>query len=71
MAETVARRFAVKVANSRSVQVLAAGPADQLPLVFHTGTPAGLVLCLNGGGPFSPPSPVRAPTFSLLAPIAK
>lgn len=43
MAEQAARRFGVKVADGRSVQVLAAGPADGLPLVFHTGTPAGLV----------------------------
>lgn len=43
MAEAAARRFQVKVADNRSVQVLATGPADKLPLVFHTGTPAGLV----------------------------
>ena len=43
MADHAARRFDVKLAEGRIVQVLAAGPADGLPLVFHTGTPAGLV----------------------------
>lgn len=43
MADQAARRFDVKLAGGRIVQVLAAGPADGLPLVFHTGTPAGLV----------------------------
>lgn len=43
MAEQAAQRFDVKLADGRSVQVLAAGPADGLPFVFHTGTPAGLV----------------------------
>jgi pimeloyl-ACP methyl ester carboxylesterase len=43
MADQAARLIDVKVADGRSVQVLAAGRADRLPLVFHTGTPAGLV----------------------------
>ena len=38
-----ADRFVVDVADGRSVQVLVAGPQDALPLVFHTGTPSGLV----------------------------
>ncbi len=38
-----ADRFLVGVADGRSVEVLTAGPADGLPLVFHTGTPGGLV----------------------------
>ena len=38
-----ARRFLVEVADGRSVEVLTAGPEDGLPLVFHTGTPGGLV----------------------------
>jgi pimeloyl-ACP methyl ester carboxylesterase len=41
--QAAAQRFDVKLAGGRIVQVLAAGPADGLPLVFHTGTPAGLV----------------------------
>jgi len=36
-------RFVVEAAPGRSVEVLTAGPQDGLPLVFHTGTPAGLV----------------------------
>lgn len=36
-------RFIVEAAAGRSVAVLTAGPADGLPLVFHSGTPAGLV----------------------------
>ena len=36
-------RFDVEVAKGRSVEVLTAGPADGLPLVFHTGTPSGLL----------------------------
>src|ERR1022692_694864 len=40
---TGADRFAVEVADGRSVEVLVAGPRDGLPLVFHTGTPGGLV----------------------------
>lgn len=45
MTDPAVRRFEVDVAGGRSVQVLAAGPDDGLPLVFHTGTPAGLVHC--------------------------
>jgi pimeloyl-ACP methyl ester carboxylesterase len=36
-------RFTVVTADGRSVPVLAAGPPQGLALVFHTGTPAGLV----------------------------
>ena len=43
MADRTALRFDVTLAEGRTVQALAAGPADGLPFVFHTGTPAGLV----------------------------
>lgn len=43
MADQAAQRFDIKLATGRTVQVLAAGPADGLPFVFHPGTPAGLV----------------------------
>jgi pimeloyl-ACP methyl ester carboxylesterase len=33
----------VSTADGRQLEVLAVGPADGLPLVFHSGTPAGLV----------------------------
>ena len=36
-------RHTVVLADGRSVPVLVAGPADGLPLLFHTGTPGGLV----------------------------
>jgi pimeloyl-ACP methyl ester carboxylesterase len=36
-------RFSIQVADGRSIEVLAAGPAVGVPLVFHTGTPGGLV----------------------------
>lgn len=39
---TEADRFVAKVPGGRSVDVLTAGPPDGLPLLFHTGTPAGL-----------------------------
>jgi pimeloyl-ACP methyl ester carboxylesterase len=39
----LAERTMIEVSDGRSVQVLTAGPAEGLPLVFHTGTPAGLV----------------------------
>jgi len=45
MADQAASRFDVKLADGRTVRALAAGPADGLPFVFHTGTPAGLVHC--------------------------
>ena len=35
-------RFFVKLGDGRSVEVGTAGPTTGLPLVFHTGTPAGL-----------------------------
>jgi pimeloyl-ACP methyl ester carboxylesterase len=38
-----AERHTVVLADGRSVPVLVAGPADGLPLLFHTGTPSGLV----------------------------
>jgi pimeloyl-ACP methyl ester carboxylesterase len=43
MAGKAAHRFDVKLADGRTVRVLASGPGNGLPLVFHTGTPAGLV----------------------------
>jgi pimeloyl-ACP methyl ester carboxylesterase len=36
-------RFSVRVGNGRSVEVASSGPATGVPLVFHAGTPAGLV----------------------------
>jgi pimeloyl-ACP methyl ester carboxylesterase len=39
----LAQRFDIARAEGRTVQGLTAGPADGLPFVFHTGTPAGLV----------------------------
>lgn len=36
-------RFLCQTRPGRSVEVLTAGPADGLPLVFHAGTPSGLV----------------------------
>jgi pimeloyl-ACP methyl ester carboxylesterase len=36
-------RFTVVTADGRSVPVITAGPPEGLALVFHTGTPAGLV----------------------------
>ncbi len=38
-----AERFSLTVDDGRAVEVLAAPDAGGLPLVFHTGTPAGLV----------------------------
>ncbi len=38
-----AGRHTVRLADGRSLPVLVTGPADGLPLLFHTGTPAGLV----------------------------
>jgi pimeloyl-ACP methyl ester carboxylesterase len=43
MTGETAHRFQVQIADDRSVEVLTAGPADGLPLLFHTGTPSGLV----------------------------
>ena len=40
---TATDRLVVRVADGRSVEVLTAGPQDGLPLVFHSGTPGGLV----------------------------
>src|ERR1700761_9371132 len=45
MTSTTAGRFIMEVTAGRSVEVIAAPAADGLPLVFHTGTPAGLVPC--------------------------
>jgi pimeloyl-ACP methyl ester carboxylesterase len=36
-------RITVAAPGGRELEVLAAGPADGLPLVFHNGTPGGLV----------------------------
>jgi pimeloyl-ACP methyl ester carboxylesterase len=38
-----ADRFSVPAAGGRTLDVLACGPADGLPFVFHSGTPSGLV----------------------------
>ncbi len=38
-----ADRFTVLAADGRALDVLACGPADGLPFVFHSGTPSGLV----------------------------
>jgi len=38
-----AERLTVPAADGRTLDVLTVGPADDLPLVFHSGTPAGLV----------------------------
>lgn len=35
--------FFVRTADGRSLHTLMAGPADGLPLVYHSGTPSGLV----------------------------
>ncbi len=43
MTAQAAERYLVQVGDGRSVEVLTAGPADGLPVVFHTGTPSGLV----------------------------
>jgi pimeloyl-ACP methyl ester carboxylesterase len=43
MTDRATERFMVEVGQGRSVEVLVAGPAEGLPLVFHTGTPSGLV----------------------------
>src|SRR5260221_7023177 len=40
---TGGEHFAVEVADGRYVRVITAGPPDGLALVFHTGTPAGLL----------------------------
>jgi pimeloyl-ACP methyl ester carboxylesterase len=36
-------RFLVTLPDGRALEALVAGPPDGLPLVFHSGTPAGLV----------------------------
>ncbi|MHB1430732.1 MAG: alpha/beta fold hydrolase [Streptosporangiaceae bacterium] len=38
-----AETFGVRTADGRALHVLTAGPADGLPLVYHSGTPSGLV----------------------------
>jgi pimeloyl-ACP methyl ester carboxylesterase len=43
MTPAPAQRLTVPAADGRQLAVLAAGPAGALPLLFHTGTPAGLV----------------------------
>jgi pimeloyl-ACP methyl ester carboxylesterase len=40
---TPQQRFTVQAPDRRVLDVLVSGPGDGLPLVFHTGTPAGLV----------------------------
>jgi pimeloyl-ACP methyl ester carboxylesterase len=39
------QRITVGTAADRQLEVLVSGPADGVPLVFHTGTPGGLVPC--------------------------
>jgi len=46
---TPQQRFTVQAPEGRVLDVLVSGPGDGLPLVFHTGTPAGLV----GSGPIA------------------
>jgi hypothetical protein len=36
-------QLTVRIADGRRVEVRTGGPADGLTLVFHSGTPAGLV----------------------------
>lgn len=43
MTTQTATRFSLRVSDGRSIEILAAGQEDALPLVFHTGTPSGLV----------------------------
>ncbi len=38
------RQLQLKLPDGRDVEVLTAGPADGLPLVFHYGTPCATVL---------------------------
>ena len=42
-AGAVGTRMTVAVASGRALEVLVAGPEDGLALVFHNGTPGGLV----------------------------
>ena len=39
------QRITVAAPAGRQLEVLVTGPADGVPLVFHTGTPGGLVPC--------------------------
>src|SRR5580693_3921944 len=39
------QRLTVGTPDGRQLEVLLTGPADGLPLLFHTGTPGGLVPC--------------------------
>ena len=41
--ETAAETFRIRTADGRALHVLTVGPADGLPLVYHSGTPSGLV----------------------------
>jgi pimeloyl-ACP methyl ester carboxylesterase len=41
--DVAAAEFSVSAAGGRRLQVLVSGPDDGLPLVFHNGTPSGLV----------------------------
>jgi pimeloyl-ACP methyl ester carboxylesterase len=43
MPETASARITVAGAGGRQLQALICGPGDGLPLVFHNGTPVGLV----------------------------
>jgi pimeloyl-ACP methyl ester carboxylesterase len=52
---TPEQRFTVQAPEGRVLNVLVSGPGDGLPLVFHTGTPAGLV----GFGPIADAASAR------------
>jgi pimeloyl-ACP methyl ester carboxylesterase len=52
---TPQQRFTVQAPEGRVLDVLVSGPDDGLPLVFHTGTPAGLV----GFGPIADAASAR------------
>jgi pimeloyl-ACP methyl ester carboxylesterase len=52
---TPEQRFTVQAPEGRVLDVLVSGPGDGLPLVFHTGTPAGLV----GFGPIADAASAR------------
>jgi pimeloyl-ACP methyl ester carboxylesterase len=52
---TTPQRFTVQAPEGRVLDVLVSGPGNGLPLVFHTGTPAGLV----GSGPVADAASAR------------
>jgi pimeloyl-ACP methyl ester carboxylesterase len=52
---TTPQRFTVQAPEGRVLDALVSGPGNGLPLVFHTGTPAGLV----GSGPVADAASAR------------